>query len=297
MPPPSRSDRPAHRPDIEGLRAVAHRRRAALPTPGSPSLAGGFAGVDVFFVISGFLITELLVRELDRTGPSRCARFYARRVRRLLPPALIVLVAGRVASSRAAVAARRRGRRRRRRSRPALYAINWRFAAQAVDYFAAGAADRAAAALLVARGRGAVLPRAGRCCCSASRWCSRRRAAGSRRADRGRSRAIASGSFAALSIAPTAQPEPGRTSALPARAWELGARRRCWPSAADRLARLPAGAAAAAWAGLAAIVAATLVLDEATPFPGVAGAAAGARRRRAARRPGVRAARRPDARC
>ena len=46
---------------------------------------GGYVGVDVFFVISGFLITQLLVRELDRRGRVCLARFYARRVKRLMP--------------------------------------------------------------------------------------------------------------------------------------------------------------------------------------------------------------------
>ncbi len=56
-------------------------------------LVGGFIGVDVFFVISGFLITGLLLREHDRSGRINLLKFYARRVRRLLPAATVVLVA------------------------------------------------------------------------------------------------------------------------------------------------------------------------------------------------------------
>src|SRR5690606_22927954 len=55
--------------------------------------SGGFIGVDVFFVISGFLITGLLVREVQTTGRVSLRRFYARRARRLLPATAVVLLA------------------------------------------------------------------------------------------------------------------------------------------------------------------------------------------------------------
>ena len=58
---------------------------------GVPGFTGGFVGVDVFFVISGFLITGLLVDELRETGSISLSRFYARRVRRLLPALALVL--------------------------------------------------------------------------------------------------------------------------------------------------------------------------------------------------------------
>ncbi|HET9521330.1 MAG TPA: acyltransferase family protein [Candidatus Limnocylindrales bacterium] len=80
------------RPDVEGLRGVAVLAvllfHSNLIGPG-----GGFVGVDVFFVISGFLITGLLLREREKTGRIWLTRFYARRVRRLLPAAVVVLVA------------------------------------------------------------------------------------------------------------------------------------------------------------------------------------------------------------
>lgn len=79
-------------PEVQGLRAVAvllvlvyHLNAAVLP--------GGYVGVDVFFVISGFLITGLLWREAANTGTVRLARFYAARARRLLPAAATVLTA------------------------------------------------------------------------------------------------------------------------------------------------------------------------------------------------------------
>jgi peptidoglycan/LPS O-acetylase OafA/YrhL len=124
------------RPDIEGLRAVAIVA-VLLCHAGVPFLAGGYVGVDVFFVISGFLITRLLVGELDRTGTISLRGFYARRAKRLLPLSAVLLtvvgilslillsplrdteVAGDITAS-------------------ALYVANWHFAAQSVDYFAQG---------------------------------------------------------------------------------------------------------------------------------------------------------------
>jgi peptidoglycan/LPS O-acetylase OafA/YrhL len=65
---------------------------------GVPGVSGGYVGVDVFFVISGFLITSLLVREHDATGRIRFGEFYARRIRRLFPASFVVVVATLLAS-------------------------------------------------------------------------------------------------------------------------------------------------------------------------------------------------------
>src|ERR1700759_3011004 len=78
------------RPDIEGLRAIAIVA-VLLCHAGVPFLAGGYVGVDVFFVISGFLITRLLVSELHRSGTISLRGFYARRAKRLLPLSAILL--------------------------------------------------------------------------------------------------------------------------------------------------------------------------------------------------------------
>lgn len=82
----------AVRRDIQGLRAIAVLSVIAAHA-GLPYVDGGFVGVDVFFVLSGFLITSLLVREADRSGRISIAGFYARRARRILPAATVVLVA------------------------------------------------------------------------------------------------------------------------------------------------------------------------------------------------------------
>ena len=79
------------RPDVEGLRAVAIVL-VVLYHANMPGLSGGYVGVDVFFVISGFVITGLLLRERASTGRTSLASFYGRRVRRILPAATLVIV-------------------------------------------------------------------------------------------------------------------------------------------------------------------------------------------------------------
>ena len=67
--------------------------------PGCSALTGGYVGVDVFFVISGFLITSLLLREATGTGALSLVGFYARRARRILPAATVTLVVTAVAAT------------------------------------------------------------------------------------------------------------------------------------------------------------------------------------------------------
>ncbi|OOG45420.1 acyltransferase family protein [Rhodanobacter sp. C01] len=87
----TRGYRLGYRSDIEGLRAIAILLVVAAHAKVS-WLAGGFIGVDVFFVLSGYLITGLLLQEIDKTGHLRFLNFYACRLRRLLPALLLVLV-------------------------------------------------------------------------------------------------------------------------------------------------------------------------------------------------------------
>jgi peptidoglycan/LPS O-acetylase OafA/YrhL len=125
----------AFRPDIEGLRAIAILA-VVIYHAGIPGFAGGFVGVDVFFVLSGFLITGILVRELTQTGTVHLGRFWARRMRRLLPAAFLVLAATGLASAIWLPPAER-GAAAQGIAASTLYGANWVFATQALDYLAA----------------------------------------------------------------------------------------------------------------------------------------------------------------
>ena len=123
------------RPDIEGLRAVAVLA-VVLFHADVPGVGGGFVGVDVFFVISGFLITGLLWREVSTAGTVRLRRFYGARARRLLPASATVGVVTVIGSAVLLPPLQARsviddG------IASALYVSNYRFALQGIDYFAA----------------------------------------------------------------------------------------------------------------------------------------------------------------
>ena len=123
------------RPDIDGLRAIAIGLVVAYHAD-VPGLDGGFIGVDVFFVISGFLITRNLVAESAGSGGVSLVDFWARRIRRLVPALALLVVAVLVAVVllRPALVwdeAARQGRA------AALYVSNFTFATESTDYFAA----------------------------------------------------------------------------------------------------------------------------------------------------------------
>lgn len=132
-------DRPERRngiPALDGLRAIAVAL-VLVGHGGIPGVSGGFIGVDVFFVLSGFLITSLLLDELGRTGRIDQTGFWIRRVRRLLP-ALVLMVLT-VAAARGLLPEQALTGLRNDAIAAFLWIANWRFVAQKTDYFTQGA--------------------------------------------------------------------------------------------------------------------------------------------------------------
>lgn len=135
---PKRPEHFPYHPGLDGVRALAvgavlvfHGGVAALP--------GGFLGVDAFFVLSGFLITSLLLTERDATGRISVVRFWARRARRLLP-ALLVLLLTVVLVSRFLLPGEELPALRWDALAALAYVANWRMADRGGDYFAQTAA-------------------------------------------------------------------------------------------------------------------------------------------------------------
>ncbi|VAZ70763.1 O-acetyltransferase OatA [Mycobacterium kansasii] len=123
-------------PALDGLRAIA----VALVLAGHggiPGMTGGFIGVDVFFVLSGFLITSLLLDELRHTGRISLTAFWIRRARRLLP-ALVLMVLT-VTAAREFLPYQALTGLRSDAIAAFLWLANWRFVAQKTDYFTQGA--------------------------------------------------------------------------------------------------------------------------------------------------------------
>lgn len=123
------------RADIQGLRALAVLAVIADHLYAYPR--GGFVGVDIFFVLSGFLITGLLLRENEKTGSISFTGFYRRRAKRILPAALLVLVAT-VIAARLIFNSVRAGAIQTDGVWAALFAANWRFLTESTDYFNVG---------------------------------------------------------------------------------------------------------------------------------------------------------------
>ncbi len=125
------------RPDIQGLRALAVLVvivfHAGLP------LSGGFVGVDVFFVISGYVITAMLMREWDRTGSISLGSFYLRRAKRLTPALALVVAVTAVVSSLFLSPFDQQEQAAQTGLGALALVANWVIAAQTGDYFGAAA--------------------------------------------------------------------------------------------------------------------------------------------------------------
>ncbi|MDR6414910.1 acyltransferase family protein [Pseudarthrobacter sulfonivorans] len=120
------------RPDIQGLRALAVLAVVFDHLAKWPS--GGFVGVDIFFVISGFLITGLLIREWEKSGVISFTGFYKRRIKRILPASILVLLATIAATFMLFTTSRALGVLWDG-VWGTLFVANWRFAAVGTDYF------------------------------------------------------------------------------------------------------------------------------------------------------------------
>ena len=132
----ARSTRRSGIPALDGVRAVAVALVLA-DHGGIPGTGAGFLGVDVFFVLSGFLITSLLLDELGRNGRIDLGDFWIRRARRLLPALVLMVLAvavGRQFFPREAVAGLRDDA-----VAAFFWVANWMFVADKTDYFSQGA--------------------------------------------------------------------------------------------------------------------------------------------------------------
>ena len=260
-PPPAR--RHAVREEIQALRALAVLLVVVYHY--WPSVApAGFVGVDVFFVISGFLITDMLLREVDMRGTVSLPRFWARRARRLLPAALLTVAA--VAAATIAFVPVTDWQQFFGEMRAStLYVQNWHLANAAVDYFAphdlspmrhfwslsAEEQFYLAWPLLLLAGVGL-----------ARLWRGRLT-----RATIFAVLAVTTAASLAYSILETAADPLIAYFSTPARAWEFGAGGLLAFAAAPG-ARLPRARAALSWVGLAAILTAALAHTAPTDFPG-----------------------------
>ena len=259
------SDGRKFRPDIQGLRSVAVIL-VVLYHCGVPGVAGGYVGVDVFFVISGFLITRQLMSEHRRSGTISLSGFYSRRIKRLLPSALTVILVTEVAARlwgpplQAATTAKDS-------IFSTFYLMNYRLAVEGVDYQNAGGPVSPLQhfwSLAVEEQFYIFWPLA----IIAIGVLFRRRLGPALRLFVG---AAVAASFL-ISVATTNHNATLAYFAIQTRAWELGLGALV-AVATPFLLRLPdVIAVLAGWCGLLMIVASALVFTSGTPFPGSAAA-------------------------
>ncbi|GAA3535504.1 acyltransferase [Aeromicrobium flavum] len=253
--------------EIQALRAVAVLAVVGFHLwPGR--LSGGYIGVDVFFVISGFLITGHLMREVDRDDRVDLARFWARRARRLLPAAYLVLLVSAIGVL-VWLPSAQWTQNFREIIGSTLYVENWVLAADAVDYLAADGIPSSVQhywTLSVEEQFYLVWP----LLVIAGLVIARRT---------GRSRRVVVLAVLATvtlvsflySLWLTAEHPQLAYFATPARAWQFGAGAVFALVVAAGRVRLPARVAIpASWLGFGVIAACSFLYDELTPFPGTA---------------------------
>lgn len=241
------------RPDVEGLRGIAILLVVASHA-GVPGLAGGYIGVDVFFVLSGYLITWLLVHEAESTGRVDLVGFYARRCRRLFPALGVVLVAT-LAAAHVLMSPIDQLSLWKTALATALYSSNIVFASRSIDYHAAEGVDRDPLlhtwSLAVEEQFYLVWPLLILLACR------------SRRGLVVTLTLVSVVSFAACLLL-TSTRQPWAFFLSPTRAWEFGI---------GGLAALYVGRTGVlAWAGAVGLVVAAIGFDDATQFPGAAAA-------------------------
>ena len=269
---------PGFRQDIQGLRALAVLL-VILDHARIGPFHGGFIGVDVFFVISGFLITGLLVSEAERTGRASLLGFYARRARRILPAATLVILATVAASVYFLSAVEANGA-----IEDALwatfFAANFKFARDGTDYFQNDTPPSPLQhywSLSVEEQFYLVWPLLVLLLCLYAAWRARRsagaRSLGPRVRDLGVSPlvVIVGVSFAYSVSFSTTDPVSAYFSPF-TRAWELGFGALVACLSTRLILLKPSVQALMSWAGLAAVVVAALVFDATTVFPGYAAA-------------------------
>jgi len=236
-----------------------------------PWVQGGFVGVDVFFVLSGYLITGLLVDEIDRTGGVRMLEFYARRLRRLLP-ALLLMIAGTCAAAVILLAPFEQASQAPAAGSASLWLSNLHFAFSKLDYFGPAAESNLFLhtwSLGVEEQFYLLWPALVLFLLGAWQWQGKRR--DFRRLQLGMLSTVAI--CLALGIFLTYTAPSLAFYTMPARAWQfaLGAlvvlsiRGRDATDAATGMGRL---AIVTGWIGLGMIIAAALLLGPQTPYPG-----------------------------
>jgi peptidoglycan/LPS O-acetylase OafA/YrhL len=249
------------RPDIEGMRGIAVLLVVMFHC-GIPGFNGGFIGVDVFFALSGYLITGLILNEIARNGELSFRNFYARRARRLLPAAGLVvlstLLLGLLIYSPLELA-----RFAKWAAYTSLYISNFMFVRDASNYFASDVETNPflhtwslaveeqfyliwpaliAAALLFMK--------------------SRRRLA--------TLLVVLSTISLALCVWLTQHRQPWAFFSLPPRAWEFGLGGLACMTSAQNLRLRPAWTKVFGWAGLIAVLAGGCFYSPQTKFPGIA---------------------------